>query len=630
MNTRVKVQELIDEGFGRPHPIPKGEKGPRIVGWQDPNKTFAPQDFATDDNVGTLLVGDLVDIDLDCDEAVRAAGLLLRTPRVHGRRSRRRSHFWFRATGVTAQTFRDPKSRKPLVEIRTGTKQQTLLPPSLHPSSEPLSWDSDGAPAPVDGAGLTRAVRLVATAALVVRYWPSGERHNLLLALAGLLERAKVSRTECCELLEEITRQTEGLIWSECRRDVEDTYGKAADAKTTGAGKLEEILGKDVADCLREWFKQPKSELTYALKLNDEVERVRLKREATRIVDADERPIVELPAALTLRERLASPPSPLAWRIENWLPVGCRALLAAQFKAGKTTLIQNVIRSLVDGDPFLGDASVTPIDGRVVVLDFEMSERQLDVWLRDQRIKHDDRVVVLPLRGLASSFDLRLPQVLQRWVDRLRQLDARFLILDCLRPVLDAIGLDEHRDAGLLLTSFDTLLRESGVGEAIVVHHFGHNGERARGDSRLRDWPDSEWRLVREDDADPASARFVTAFGRDVDVPESQLAFDQETRRLVITGGSRRDVKTEAALDDVLRTIKSAEEPLSKRAIEKALRDGDHSRDSVRKGLELAKKRGDVAAEPGGQGGGVVYRVTDGAPKQTELRLVPKTAETPF
>jgi hypothetical protein len=67
--------------------------------------------------------------------------------------------------------------------------------------------------------------------------------------------------------------------------------------------------------------------------------------------------------------------------------------------------------------------------------------------------------------------------------------------------------------------AIDELLLEAGIDEALVVHHMGHSGERARGDSRLRDWPDVEWRLMRQDD-DPASPRFLTAYGRDIDVPE--------------------------------------------------------------------------------------------------------------
>ena len=52
--------------------------------------------------------------------------------------------------------------------------------------------------------------------------------------------------------------------------------------------------------------------------------------------------------------------------------------------------------------------------------------------------------------------------------------------------MLDALGLDEHRDAGRFLTAFDALLVEAGIRDAFVVTHMGHTNERARGDSRLR------------------------------------------------------------------------------------------------------------------------------------------------
>ena len=75
-----------------------------------------------------------------------------------------------------------------------------------------------------------------------------------------------------------------------------------------------------------------------------------------------------------------------------------------------------------------------------------------------------------------------------------------------------------------------------------MVQHMGHLNERARGDSRLQDWPDAIWRLVRETD-EPDSARYFKAYGRDVDIPEGRLSFDAATRRLTYAAGSRSDGK---------------------------------------------------------------------------------------
>ena len=118
------------------------------------------------------------------------------------------------------------------------------------------------------------------------------------------------------------------------------------------------------------------------------------------------------------------------------------------------------------------------LTGTVVILDFEMSTSQVDQWLADQGIVNDDRLIPIPLRGNTSVFDILDASRYAWWVATLRQLGCAYLILDCLRPVLDALGLDEHHDAGRLLVAFDALLSDAGIGEALVVHHMGHVGER--------------------------------------------------------------------------------------------------------------------------------------------------------
>jgi hypothetical protein len=328
------------------------------------------------------------------------------------------------------------------------------------------------------------------------------------------------------------------------------------------------------------------------------MERERARHEALRRLDAELRGPVAPPALLTLRERLARPRPVATWRIHGWQPAGSRVMFAAQFKAGKTTLFGNYIRSLVDGDPFLGRDAVVPISGVFVHFDFEMSEWQLDDWLRDQHIRRDDQVIVESMRGKAASFDIINPEVRAQWAERLRRCGATNIGLDCLRPILDALGLDEHKDAGRFLVAFYALLNEAGITEANVVQHMGHVNERARGDSRLRDWPDVEWRLVRQDE-DPASTRFLSAYGRDVDVPESQLTYDSLTRTLTLVGGSRADTKTTEALDAV-RELLRTEAPLSGRAIKDAITsDSEHGRNAIEKALKTGRESGALLVQPG-------------------------------
>lgn len=312
-----------------------------------------------------------------------------------------------------------------------------------------------------------------------------------------------------------------------------------------------------------------------------------------------------LPPIEPLSSLLAEPDESASYRIDRLLPTGGRALLAAQFKAGKTTLRDNLVRALADSDAFLDEFAVEPLaPGRtVVVIDNEMSRGQLRRWLRDQGIRQPERVHVVVLRGRVGSFNLLDPYTRAAWAEALRDVGASFVVFDCLRPVLDALGLDESREAGRFLVAFDALLREAGVDEAALVHHMGHTGERSRGDSRLRDWPDVEWRLVRQvragEEPDPSAARFFSAYGRDVDVPEGGLSFDPLSRRLSLTGGSRRDAGARAAIPAVLAVLAEADESLSGRAIEQALRESDHGRDVVRAALRLAVREGTVNTEHG-------------------------------
>jgi len=341
------------------------------------------------------------------------------------------------------------------------------------------------------------------------------------------------------------------------------------------------------------------SDVDFERRLSDEMLRERIRREARRRLDTEARRPTSPIEVLTLRERLARPADPVTYRIEGWQPLNSRVILAAQFKAGKTTLVGNHIRSLADGDNWLGQHPVAPVEGTVVLLDFEMSPRQLDAWLRDQRIMHDDRVIAIPMRGSARAFDILNDDIRAEWAQRLRNHQAGYLIVDCLRPILDALGLDEHHDAGRFLVAFDELLHEAGIDDALVVHHMGHTNERSRGDSRLRDWPDVEWRLVRQSE-DPASPRFLTAYGRDVDMSERKLAYDADTRRLTIDGGSRHDAAKRETLDDVLSVLREVPEPLAQtHLVERVRQGGERPRKQIREAIALGIANGDIVTEPG-------------------------------
>jgi hypothetical protein len=157
-----------------PIPLPAGEKKPVIRGWNALRLSEGdlPLHFNGTGNIGLLLgepSGWLVDVDLDCDEAVELAEQYLPpTGAVTGRPSRPGSHRWYVCERAATVKHKDPASGAMLVELRS-TGAQTVVGPSLHPDGEPYD-PLEGEPAAVPAAMLAACVRALADAVVERRH----------------------------------------------------------------------------------------------------------------------------------------------------------------------------------------------------------------------------------------------------------------------------------------------------------------------------------------------------------------------------------------------------------------------------------------------------------------------------
>jgi hypothetical protein len=141
-------------------PVPVRQKGPRLNGWQNlrlKDETDIARYFHGAGNIGTILgtaSGGLVDVDLDCPEALQFASRLLpETNAVFGRSSKQHSHRLYRVTGAAPSLqFKDPITDDMLLELRGDGGKQTVFPPSTHPSGELIEWEFDGEPSTINYA----------------------------------------------------------------------------------------------------------------------------------------------------------------------------------------------------------------------------------------------------------------------------------------------------------------------------------------------------------------------------------------------------------------------------------------------------------------------------------------------
>lgn len=264
----------------------------------------------------------------------------------------------------------------------------------------------------------------------------------------------------------------------------------------------------------------------------------------------------EPPSVLTLTEQLQQPRDPILFSIGELLPRGGNALLTAQFKAGKTTLITNLLRAYADNEPFLGRYPVQAHPGRIAVFNYELSQQLYDQWLEESGIVNTDRISVLHLRGY--RMDLRAPSVEDWVVQWLTEHNISTWIADPFARA--AVGVDENSntEVGVWLDTFDIIKQRAGVIDGILPVHTGRaeqeqGQERARGATRLDDWADVRWILTKDSDDN----RFFRATGRDVDVPEELLTFDPLTRALRIGGGDRGWVRKRSAEDRVVDAVRA-------------------------------------------------------------------------
>jgi hypothetical protein len=93
----------------------------------------------------------------------------------------------------------------------------------------------------------------------------------------------------------------------------------------------------------------------------------------------------------------------------------------------------------------------------------------------------------------------------------------------------------------------------SGVQELIIPIHAGWDATRVRGASTLDDHPDAILHLENS----KTGVRTFQAFGRDVDVPPGELAFDKSTLLLTYLGELTPEVKKNKMIESLLALLKS-------------------------------------------------------------------------
>jgi hypothetical protein len=315
-----------------------------------------------------------------------------------------------------------------------------------------------------------------------------------------------------------------------------------------------------------------------------ELKRSRIRREVKRTLDSEEalRHYDRFSFVPNLEEELKLPEEKIAWTIPDLIPTGANVTLTAQYKAGKTTLVNNLAMSLADGQRFLNYFKPAIHPGRIVIFNYEVGDNQYRRWMKDVSIQTAKKVTLVHLRGKAVP--MISDYVRKEIIEILQSLDCQTWIVDPFARAFTGSG-DENSnsDVGVFLDQLDIIKERAGVSNLILPVHTGRAQEqgieRARGATRLDDWADVRWMLKKTDDG-----RFFSADGRDVMLEEQMLRWDDKTRHLTLGGADAKTAKR-ANLEDAWVEIVKANPGLTTGALCQLLGKGTDD-----KGLAAARK----------------------------------------
>lgn len=315
--------------------------------------------------------------------------------------------------------------------------------------------------------------------------------------------------------------------------------------------------------------------LNFARDVAVEAHRIKV-RECARELHEAQRALAAPPFDAGLLADVLARPSEPPDRVEGLIPSSAGTLIVAQRKTGKSTLLLNLAKALLEGEYFLGQFATRQISGRVAILNYEVSGAQLARWAHEARIP-DDRLYLVNLRGRRNP--LSHADDREVLAEQLRAHAVESLLVDPFGRAYTGQNQNDAGEVGAWLSGLDQFARtQIGAADLILTAHAGWNGERTRGASALEDWADSIITLTR--DRDDEHRRFLRAIGRDVDVDEDELTYTPDTRRLTLAGtGSRKAASTQRRTEDLMPAVievVTAKPGLSVRAIGEALTEAGH------------------------------------------------------
>lgn len=386
-----------------------------------------------------------------------------------------------------------------------------------------------------------------------------GTRHGAVYQVTQRLIKLGLTRDEIHTCLEEFApglQKEEDENGYDMHRDIDRCIGAHP--------LLEQVVGDDDDDSVWEEateedvkeqedndFRQEAEKLVRKWDITDRAKQIKAHRT-----------FLPPPDALTVifSDRLEIEAQDTQYLIDGLASVGDNISITGQYKTGKTLFVCNLVRALVEGEPFLDHYSVEDLqDCNVGLWSCEMTQGVIeDRYLRPQGFTEDGASRLMIWHGRGYGINV-LDEVGKQWaINWLRNQDITVWVIDSFARVCAMAGVEANDNDQVLrlLKTLDEIKKAAGVSELFLIAHTGRSElskERARGATVFDDWADARWVLTREGDI-----RFLRVEGRDVDMPLTSLKYNGDTKRLAL-GTDPKRAKMEGGAQAVVQIV--AENP---------------------------------------------------------------------
>jgi hypothetical protein len=271
------------------------------------------------------------------------------------------------------------------------------------------------------------------------------------------------------------------------------------------------------------------------------------------------------------RELAKFTPPAVDWIIPGYVAAGAITDLSGPPKAaGKTTLLADWVRAVLDGSPCMGIPGAVASRSPVVYLTEQTKTTFRLVMKRAGMLERDD------LRIL-TRWDIkgrRWPEVAAAALQEAQRIGSRVIVVDTFPQFANLAG-DSENNAGDALTALEPLQRITAAGLAVITARHdrkggGEIGESARGSSAFTGGVDIVLRLTRPRGQQRPTVRVLEGMSRFDETPASVViekvaadcahadpsGIEVWAERFVVLGDTEAVAaeETKAALLDVLPT----------------------------------------------------------------------------